>query len=252
MVRYVVADVTDPRSLVVALEGVDVIVHAASYTGPDEHLRETINLRGTENVVTAAGLHKIDHVINTSTIGVYGLGPFRNVSEDTLVPSPVSAVSVARAAGDDLVRSYGGTTVRPGFVYGPGDRWFLPGLRNILDTARTWIDHGSALLSVIAVDELGAMIAELALSCSTEDGGALFHAARPDPETVHDIVFRLVGRYFTPPAVSCSYAEALSRAADLGLTARQIDLVGRDHTIDASKLWSRIARTPASVAGIVQ
>ncbi len=244
-VRYVTADIAELRSLVHALEGVDVVVHAASYTGPDERLCETVNLTGTDNVMTAAELHKIEHVINVSTIGVYGPGPFRNVVEDTRAPHPVTALSAARAAADELVRARGGTTVRPGFVYGHGDRWFRPGLESILARTQAWIDHGSALLSVIEVDELGALIAELALSCSTPDKGALFHAAHPEPRTVRDIAVQLANKGTALPVDSCTYAEILSRAADLGLSARQIDLVGRDHSIDASKVWDRTRRPPS-------
>ncbi|WP_430335994.1 NAD-dependent epimerase/dehydratase family protein [Rhodococcus sp. ACT016] len=246
-VRYITADITELHSLVHALEDVDIVVHAASYTGPDERLCETINRLGTENVITAAHMHRIEHVINTSTIGVYGLGPFSNVVENAREPNPVTALSAARAAADDFVRARGGTTVRPGFVYGPGDRWFLPGLQSILGKARTWIDHGSALLSVIEIGELGALIAELALRCSADDQGALFHAAHPEPKTVHDITIRLSGRDFNAPSASCTYTEALSHAIDLGLTARQIDLVGREHSIDSSKIWDRTQRTPAGL-----
>ncbi len=245
-VRYVTADIAELRSLVHALEGVDVVVHAASYTGPDERLCETVNLTGTDNVMTAAELHKIEHVINVSTIGVYGPGPFRNVVEDSRAPHPVTALSAARAAADELVRARGGTTVRPGFVYGHGDRWFRPGLESILARTQAWIDHGSALLSVIEVDELGALIAELALSCSTPDKGALFHAAHPEPETVHDLAIRFADADSPRPVGTLTYDDALSRAGDLGLTARQIDLIGHDHTIDASRLWSRTRRAPAA------
>lgn len=222
-----------------ALAGADVIVHAASYTGADENLCRQVNFEGTRNVLSAAEARSIDFVVNLSTIGVYGTGPFRDVVEDTREPDPATALSATRAAADRMVRAHGGTTVRPGFVHGPGDRWFLPGLRRILHRTGAWIDDGTALLSVVSVDELGNLIAALALSCSDDDRGALFHAASARPLSVHDIATRWIGAGTDLPDSSCSYEEALARATTAGLTARQIDLVGRDHTIDSTKLWRR-------------
>ena len=245
-VRYIFADITDHLSLARALEGVDVVVHAASYTGSDERLSEAINYVGTDNVLTACSLHKIQHVINISTIGVYGPGPFSDIVEDSREPNPVTLLSATKAAADNLVRSHGGTTVRPGFIYGPGDRWFLPGLQSILSATQAWVEEGEALLSVISVAELGQLIAELARTYSTSDHGALYHAARPEPETVHGVSARLAGISFALPEQSYTYTEAIARSDEFGLSARQIDLVGRDHSINSNQLWARTQRTPGS------
>ncbi|MFC9515365.1 NAD-dependent epimerase/dehydratase family protein [Nocardiaceae bacterium NPDC056970] len=239
-VRYVLSDIGVPSTLHSALDGVDVIVHAASYTGPDEKLCRRINYEGTRNLLAAAEARSIDFVVNLSTIGVYGPGPFRDVVEDTREPNPVTTLSATRAAADRMVRAQGGITVRPGFVHGQGDRWFLPGLRHILTRTGSWIDDGAALLSLISVDELGELIAHLALTGSDADRGALFHAASPQPLSVFDIATRWATDDL--PDTSCSYAEALARAAAVGLTDRHIDLVGRDHTIDGTKLRRRCDR----------
>lgn len=246
-VRYARAELTDRSSLVSALRDVDVVVHAAGYTGPDEHRCEAVNLEGTANVLAAADILGIEFVVNISTVGTYGPGPFRGVLEDTREPDPVTRLSATRAVADRLVRARGGTTVLPGFVHGPGDRWFRPGLRHILSTLGAWVDDGDALLSTIAVDELGALIAHLARTCSTADRGALFHAAHPATRSVREIATTLTGKDFPLPAVSRSYVDASARASSVGLTARQIDLVGRDHTIDGSRLWRRTGRTPGGL-----
>lgn len=240
-VRYVLSDIGVPSTLHAALDGVDAIVHAASYTGPDETLCRRINYEGTRNLLAAAEARSIDVVVTLSTIGVYGSGPFRGVVENTREPNPVTVLSATRAAADRMVRARGGITVRPGFVHGEGDRWFLPGLRHILTRIGAWIDDGAALLSLISVDELGELIARLALTGSDADRGALFHAASPTPLSVFDIATRSATGGL--PATSCSFAEALARAAAVGLTDRHIDLVGRDHTIDGTALWRRYDRT---------
>lgn len=206
-----------------------------------------VNYVGTQNVLGAAGMCEVKHVINTSTIGVYGIGPFGGVVEDSRDPAPVTPLSAVRAAADHLVRSHGGITVRPGFVHGPGDRWFLPGLQSILNRTRAWVEEGSALLSVISVDELGALIADLALDCRNEDKGGLFHAARPDPVSIRQIVCSLLGETAEPCTRDYSYADAVLHIADLGITSRQLDLIGHDHWIDSRKMWSRTGRIPSVV-----
>lgn len=238
-VRYALVDVGNRRTLPPALDGVDVIVHAASYTGPDENLCERINYEGTRNVLAAAEARSIDFVLGLSTIGVYGRGPFRDVVEDTREPTPVTPLSATRAAADRMMRAHGGITVRPGFIHGPGDRWFLPGLRHIVARTGAWIDGGAALLSVISVDQLGRLVAELALGCSDDDRGTLFHAASPRPLSVFDIATRWAADGPALPDTSCSYPEALAGAAAAGLSERHIDLVGHDHTIDSTRLWQR-------------
>ncbi|MFE3290215.1 NAD-dependent epimerase/dehydratase family protein [Rhodococcus sp. NPDC059234] len=248
-VRYQQADLGDLRTLVRAFEGVDVIVHAAGYTGADGDLCEQVNYVGTQNVLAAADVHGVEAVINLSSIGVYGPGPFTDVVEDTREPNPVTAVSATRAAADRIVRAHGGITVRPGFIHGRRDRWFLPGLRHILGKTRAWVDGGAALLSTISVDELGSLIADVALTCSVDDRGALFHAAHPEPHSVFDIATELAGNDLVAPDARCTYAEALAHAATAGLTARHIDLVGRDHTINPTRLWHRTGRTPMPGAG---
>ncbi|WP_458682331.1 NAD-dependent epimerase/dehydratase family protein [Prescottella equi] len=239
-VRYVLSDIGVPSTLHSALDGVDAIVHAASYTGPDETLCRRINYEGTRNLLAAAEARSIDVVVTLSTIGVYGAGPFRDVVEDTREPNPVTVLSATRAAADRMVRAQGGIVVRPGFVQGEGDRWFLPGLRHILARLGAWIDDGAALLSVISVDELGELIARLALTSSDADRGALFHAASPEPMSVFDIATRTATDGL--PTTSCSFPTALAGAGAAGLTDRHVDLVGRDHTIDGTKLRRRCER----------
>jgi nucleoside-diphosphate-sugar epimerase len=220
------------------------VIHAASYTGPIEALCKATNYIGTQNVLTAAEQCRIQYVINISTIGVYGLGPFKGVKEEDRGPRPVTALSTSKAEADYLVRSHGGITVRPGFVYGPSDRWFLPRLESILACTQTWIEDGAARLSLIDVHDLGALIAELALTCSERDQGTLFHAAHPHAQTVRDIVVNFSSGTFKSPTQSCQYSEAIARTAELGVTPREIDLVGRDHEIDSTRLWVRTGLIP--------
>ncbi len=237
---WISADVTDVHALTAALENIDVVIHAGSYTGSDPRLCDAVNRRGTENVLLAADRSGVESVVTVSTIGVYGPGPFTDLVEDTYDENPVTAVSASRAAADHNVRAHGGTVVRPGFVHGPGDRWFVPGLWHIVNQLGSWIDHGAAMLSTIDVRILANQLAALALNSTDGDRGMLFHASEPDPPSVRTIATATSDRDRPLPPTNLTYRAALRHAPHCGLTPRQIDLCGRSHTLDGTRLRSRL------------
>ncbi|MFD4466978.1 NAD-dependent epimerase/dehydratase family protein, partial [Rhodococcus sp. NPDC058505] len=105
--RYVRSDVPDREALLAALRGADAVVHAVSYTGPDERRCRAVNLTGTANVLAAADTLGITRIVTVSTVGVYGPGPFRGIAEEDREPNPVTALSATRAAADRLARAAG-------------------------------------------------------------------------------------------------------------------------------------------------
>ncbi|MGN5236521.1 NAD-dependent epimerase/dehydratase family protein [Rhodococcus sp. SJ-3] len=236
----VAADLGDPAALTAALAGVDVIVHAASYTGSDEAQYEQINVLGTRNLLAAAAAQGIDRIFYLSTIGVYGPGPHRNVGEGELEPNPVTALSASRLAAENLVRDHGGLVLRPGFVHGPGDRWFLPGLARIVSTLGVWIDNGVAGQSVISRRDVGRLTTALAVRPLPDAmRGGMLHVADRTPTSVHDLVHVAAAQgLLTPPTASVSYEQALHVGLERGLSARHIDLIGHDHHYASTRIWA--------------
>lgn len=236
--RVVGADLSDPASLAGVLDEADVVVHAVSYTGGDPEQADAVNRVGTENLVAAARDRRVP-LIYVSTVGVYGSGPHRGVVEGSLDPNPVSVLSISRLAAEEIVREYGGTVVRVGFVYGPGDRWFAPGLAYILARLGAWVDEGRSVLSLIGVGDLGRLLAALAGQAPPlRPGGTLLHAAYPGPRTVREIATELAADGAFPlPDASLTFEEAVARAPELGLSERNIDLAGHDHHYDSTLIW---------------
>ena len=236
--RVVAADLTDPASLPGALSSADVVVHAVSYTGGDPEQADAVNRIGTEHLVAAARERGVP-LIYVSTVGVYGSGPHRGIVEGTLDPNPVSVLSISRFAAEKAVLDYGGTVVRVGFVYGPGDRWFAPGLAYILARLGAWVDEGRSVLSLIGVGDLGRLLAALARQAPPlRPGGTVLHAAYPEPRTVREIAAELAaGGAFALPEASLTFDEAVARAPELGLSERNIDLAGHDHHYDSARIW---------------
>lgn len=238
------ADLTDPASLETALTGVDVVIHAASYTGTDPAHCAAVNVEGTENLLAAAARNGIGRVIYVSTIGVYGSGPHSGIGEFEATPAPVSAVSASRLTAEHRVLERGGCVVRPGFVHGPGDRWFVPGLIQIVEALGVWVDEGRSRISIIAVNDLARLLAALAAQFPARPRD-VFHACHPDSVTVRELGQALAdsGR-LRLPATSLTFDDALTAGARHGLTERHLDLIGRDHWYDPTRLWTA---TDASV-----
>ncbi|NND75964.1 MAG: NAD(P)-dependent oxidoreductase [Ilumatobacter sp.] len=114
------ADITDAAELSNALDGVDVIYHAAAEldapaTIAQEYLR--VNVGGTHNVLAAA---RDARVVVFSTIAVYGVGdggdPF---TEDSPV-RPGSLYAISKLEAEGAARAAGAVCLRLAAVYGPG------------------------------------------------------------------------------------------------------------------------------------
>jgi nucleoside-diphosphate-sugar epimerase len=228
-VRYVTGDVSDPSSLYRAMSQADTVICCVSYVGGDPERCTQVNDKGIENVARAATEIGTARLVYISTASVYGTGPFRNLAVDGAPLNPHSPASRSRVAGEQHVRDAGGLVVRPHLIYGPGDRWFIPGLTAIVNKLGAVIDEGSALLSTIQVDRLALGIAELA-GGSEFVHGANTHLNDPQPVPVIDILVRENGRTGWPlPTRSIGREHALARARGLGIHRRQLDLISLDH-----------------------
>ncbi|HEV2686406.1 MAG TPA: NAD-dependent epimerase/dehydratase family protein [Actinomycetota bacterium] len=132
-VEEAVGDVTDAASVERAMEGVDVVFHAAAMYefGPrDPALMARTNVGGTRNVLEAAAARGLLAVFVSSTAA---LGPTGSVTEDEAHRSssePHSAYEATKRAAHDLALELaaphpdGMGRIRiacPGTIYGPDD-----------------------------------------------------------------------------------------------------------------------------------
>lgn len=107
----VVADITKPETLPAALEGVDVVVHAAAITGdrkePHRGAYDEVNRVGTENLVAAARQAGARHFVLVSGLGTR--------------PAAPRTYMATRWGAEEAVRSSGLTFVilQPSVLFGP-------------------------------------------------------------------------------------------------------------------------------------
>lgn len=129
-------DVLDYPSVVRAMRGADIVIHAAAIAGIDTVIKMPVqtmrvNMLGTANVLEAARENGIqDRVVDFSTSEVFGSMAFRvSEGDDTVAGSAGEArwtYAVSKLAGEHLAKAYHQqhglpiVTIRPFNVYGPG------------------------------------------------------------------------------------------------------------------------------------
>ncbi|MCB5230082.1 MAG: NAD-dependent epimerase/dehydratase family protein [Candidatus Cloacimonas sp.] len=129
-------DVLDYQSLVTAMQGSDIVVHAAAIAGIDTVIKEPtltmrVNLLGTANVLEAVKkIGGIERYIDFSTSEVFGNKAFKTTEDDNMVTGSAGEArwtySVSKLAAEHLSMAYykefgvPAVIIRPFNVYGPG------------------------------------------------------------------------------------------------------------------------------------
>lgn len=127
----VTGDVTDPASLAGAMQGVDTVIHLAAVNRDRGAVTmERVNQQGTINVVDAAKLAGVKHIINVVGLGAspskpYPLAKTQGVGVDAIiksgVPYTILEASVIFGAGDEFLNTLAGLARVPPFMIVPGD-----------------------------------------------------------------------------------------------------------------------------------
>lgn len=134
--KVVKGDVLDKESLITAMKGAEVVVHAAGIAGIDTVIKDPVrtmqvNMIGTANALEAAHVNGVsDRFVDFSTSEVFGSMAFKSTETDETVSGSAGEArwtyAVSKLAGEHLAHAYYSqhklpvVTVRPFNVYGPG------------------------------------------------------------------------------------------------------------------------------------
>jgi len=132
-IEYYQGSILDINALTFAMSGIDVVLHLAAvadvkdvYNEP--HYSESINVRGTVNVLEAARKSKVRRVIYGSTTWVYSETEEEHVNEFTPLHAPSHFYTATKLAGEYYCQSYSKlynmdvVILRYGIPYGPRAR----------------------------------------------------------------------------------------------------------------------------------
>jgi len=129
-------DVLDKPSLIGAMAGADIVVHAAGIAGIDTVIINpvktmSVNMIGTANALEAAQINGVkDRFIDFSTSEIFGSMAYKSTEDSNTVSGSAGEArwvyAVSKLAGEHLSNAYykqfklPTVTVRPFNIYGPG------------------------------------------------------------------------------------------------------------------------------------
>lgn len=145
-VRPVVGDLTRPQDVREAMAGCGTVIHCAAWMGspPSREAARATNVGGTRLVAEAAAAHGVARVVHLSSITVYGPTTADCITED----SPLWPLGWYRSTKIDAEREICAArglgvrvvVLRPGQVFGPGDR-------RLARRALRWLRRGWPLVA---------------------------------------------------------------------------------------------------------
>ncbi|NOR15409.1 MAG: NAD-dependent epimerase/dehydratase family protein, partial [Candidatus Aminicenantes bacterium] len=186
-------DLSAPASYRSALDGVDVVFHLAAVLGAsllDEAGFQQINVTGTERLLEAAWKAGVKQVVHFSSAGVLGQVTAGETADEAYPCNPQNAYDRTKLAAEEMAlaaarKGQSVIVVRPGWVYGPGDRRTFKLIRAIARKRFLLVTKGSAWQTPVFVQDLIQGV----LLCS-EHGkeGEIYHLAGDEVLTVRRMV----------------------------------------------------------------
>jgi nucleoside-diphosphate-sugar epimerase len=157
-------DLTDSDSLRAALEDIDVVFHCAAKVGdwgPVADYR-AVNVEGLRLLLDACRQRPLQRFVHLSSLGVYEARHHYATDETEPLPSQhVDGYTQSKVESEQLAlqlaREYKlpVTVLRPGFIYGPGDRTVLPKLLEALRNRRLrYLGSSARAMNTIFVGNL--------------------------------------------------------------------------------------------------
>ena len=155
-------DVRDPAVVREALEGVDTVYHLAAVFRragvPDSEYR-TVHVDATRQLVECSAAAGVRRFVHCSTVGVHGDvgdapatedGPIRpmDIYQETKLEGEVEAVRTAERVGLPL------TVVRPGPIYGPGERRLFKMIGGVARGRFVLVGDGMPRFQMVYIDDL--------------------------------------------------------------------------------------------------
>ncbi len=215
----------DEASLREAFRDVNVVVHLAGIvsTVRDQTFQD-VNIGGTRAVAVSARAADA-HLVSISSLAAAGPAPASAPRTENDPPAPITAYGRSKLDGERAIAGVPGlrwTVLRPGIVYGPGDRAFLPLFEAAARGVMPLVGRSSAAYSVIQVHDLVTAI--IAAIDRRLEGDTIF-VAHPRPATTRQLsesVRDAVGRTTVTIPVPMSLTRLAAWAGDVagGLTGR--------------------------------
>jgi nucleoside-diphosphate-sugar epimerase len=166
-----------------AFDGVDAVVHLAGVVSAvDAATYSRINAEGTRAVAAAADAVRA-HLVHVSSLAAAGPAPASKPRGEDDPPDPITPYGRSKLDSERALRglpSLSWTVLRPGVVYGPGDRAVLPLFKLAAGPVVPVVGRPGAAYTFVYIADIVRAI-EAALDKSS--AGGTFFVGHPDPVT---------------------------------------------------------------------
>ena len=161
-IQLIPGDLGDVEVLHAAAAGCRAVIHTAAWTGtPDiPAMGETVNVAGTEAVLTAATAAGVGRVIVFSSVAVYGVNDAPVIDETAATPLIGQAYPDSKIRVEAVVRRFASqgldtVVLRPASTYGPrGTAWTLNPLEQLRRGRLRLLDGGRGLVNPGYIDNV--------------------------------------------------------------------------------------------------
>jgi dihydroflavonol-4-reductase len=186
-------DIRDPHSLKQIFKRTDVLFHLAAALGASRIGKKEfyqINVQGTENVLQAAVDAGVRKVVHFSSAGVLGSVKKNRPVEENYLPFPRDVYDKTKLEGENIALRFAEkgenvVVIRPGWVYGPGDRRTFKLIKAIASKKFLLLTKGSTRQTPVYIDDL---IQGILLCAEKADARGIYHLAGKEDLTVKEIV----------------------------------------------------------------
>ncbi len=190
--RVYKGDICDSRALRKALENVDVLYHLAACMGASqvserEFMR--VNREGPRVVYEAAGYGGVKRCVHFSSAGVLGSVKEANGVSEDYMRNPKSVYDRSKLEGEDRALDFARMgmdimVVRPGWVYGPGDRRTFKLIKAIARKKFVFVTGKKTLQTPVYISDL----VQGAILCADKGKrGEIYHLAGNEILTVKEM-----------------------------------------------------------------
>jgi nucleoside-diphosphate-sugar epimerase len=249
-------DVSDRDDVRAALEGAELVIHAAAYVHEwgemDEFIR--VNVGGTANVLEAAANAGAERVVHISSVVVYGYHDDSEQDETAHRRAYGIPYIDTKSASDRLAIRRGAVVIRPGDVYGPGGpQWVLRSLEMAKGGQLAVPGKGDGVMLPVYVEDLADAVL-LALERG-EPGEAYTVWDEENPVSFEHHFNRIAAiagareARRLPRPLLAAVATATERIAGIrgnppAFTARAITFVDRRGTVSTAKAREQLGWRP--------
>jgi nucleoside-diphosphate-sugar epimerase len=180
-----------------AFAGIDAVVHLAGVVSAvDAETYAAVNAGGTREVAAAAALAGV-RLVHVSSLAAAGPAPASRPRSEDDPPSPITPYGRSKLdseRGLHALPSLRWTVLRPGIVYGPGDRAVLPLFKLAAGLVAPVVGRPGAAYTFVYISDVVRAI-EAALE-GTSVGGTFFvgHPHPVTPRGLLETIQRTIGR----------------------------------------------------------